>query len=512
MSTSWFFVGLTSLAAAAAIALLLHVASHPVLLGVPARLRLMRRAVCALNRIRYVSDEGVVFQRTLYSCGTACVQMVLGDRGIPLGRGLAGIGSERRGTSMSEMAQTLKEHGLATRGVRFAAARDLAALLRNDRDAQAVVVLESERLLPYHVVLRLGRWLLGLLRIPVGPYRHWAVVQDAEVSKILLRDPMFGLTELSTDRFERLWDGLTLMVGRKGPVLSSDEPRSVECARAVEAEDRRPDGIRSPARVMLERVSRVYEQNVLAVRQVSLELCPGEVFCLLGPNGAGKTTLLKMITGVLPPSSGRVILGGIDVWSASEPERAILRRSIGYMAERPFLYDKLTAQEYLTFIGELCGVQPGALLRERISNHLRGLRLEEKADTRIRGLSHGMRRKIAFIAAQLHEPGLLLLDEPTVGLDPASARLVKDRMAALRDAGCAVLMTTHVLEIAERVADRIGVLDHGALLFVGTLGELREMASSPRASLEDLFLRLTEPRAEGIPEADPASGRRNADG
>jgi ABC-2 type transport system ATP-binding protein len=259
--------------------------------------------------------------------------------------------------------------------------------------------------------------------------------------------------------------------------------------------------------VSLEQVTRVYDERVVAVRQVTLEIRSGEVFCLLGPNGAGKSTLLKMTTGVLPPTSGRVLIEGFDVSTATEAERAVARRSLGYMPERAVLQDRLTPREYLEFIGELCGRGDRSDLRRRIEAELDALRMGDKADARIGSLSHGMRRKVAFISAQLHDPRLLLLDEPTVGLDPASARLVKDRLCELRDAGRAVVMTTHVLEIAERLADRIGVLDHGSLLFVGTLAEMRAAARRPGASLEDLFLSLTEPGAEGVPElseADPS--------
>lgn len=498
----WYNTGVAVLGVAAVLALLLHVISSLALPGGPARLQPLRRMACALNRIRYVSDEGVVFQRSLHSCGMACVRMVLGSQGLTTGRELHGLAIGRQEMSMSDMADILKEYGLESRGVRFATPRDQAAALRAQPSAQAVIVLESERLMPYRFVVRTGRWLLGKLGIPVPPFRHWVVVQEFSASRVLLRDPFFGLTEMSLERFQSLWDGLALMVSRQRPLVRSAVPDAGEAGRGSGGVVPTSGWAHRSAPVALETVSRVYDERVLAVRQVSCELHAGEVFCLLGPNGAGKTTLVKMITGVLPPTSGRVLLDGVDIWAAADAERAALRRSIGYMPERPFLYDRLTPREYLTFIGELCGVSDGAVLRERIARHLRVLRLEEKTDAPIRGLSHGMRRKVAFIAAQLHEPRLLLLDEPTVGLDPTSARLVKDRLRELRDAGQTVLMTTHVMEIAERLADRIGVLDRGTLRFVGTLGELREKARSPEASLEDLFLQITETGTEGVPEPE----------
>lgn len=509
--TGWFDVAVVTLTVTATLALV-QVASRSSLLGVRPRWRLWRRAVCALSRIHYVSDEGVVFQRSPYSCGVACVQMVLGEHGLTARRDLLGRSIGRQRMSMSDMAHILEQYGLESRGVRLAAPQDLRAMLQADPRAQAVVILESERLWPYQWMVRTGRWLLGRLGIQVPLYRHWAVVRDLDGSKIWLRDPLFGLTEMSLERFQNLWDGITLLVTAKSPPVRSAEPAAGEAEQADKEVVFQSGRVHSPAPVVLERVSCVYEQRVLAVRQVSLELRSGEVFCLLGPNGAGKTTLVKMITGVLPPSSGRVILDGVDVWMASDAERAALRRSIGYMPERPFLYDRLTPREYLSFIGELCGVNDRAVLQERIARHLQALRLEDKADTLIRGLSHGMRRKVAFIAAQLHEPRLLLLDEPTVGLDPTAARLVKDRLRERRDAGHTVLMTTHVLEIAERLADRVGVLDRGTLLFVGTLSELREVTRSPDASLEDLFLRLTEPGAEGVPEPDEVDGKEDSHG
>ncbi|RMG44072.1 MAG: ATP-binding cassette domain-containing protein [Acidobacteria bacterium] len=484
------------------------------------QMRVIRQLLCLLNGLRYISDDRVTFQPNLNSCGQACVQMVLRDYNL-LDDGEAANHRFRSGAmSMLDMAQWFEQYGLKTRGLRLDAPADLVPLCRTPSRLKAVIILESERLFPYQLWVRLGRFLLGRLGMPVPPYRHWVVIDEATPHKVRVRDPLLGLIELSHQRFQRLWDGFALLVGSPfssrahaeggretpGPVNgeAASSPDSMSDI-SVEKETLPPVApVASSPPVILKRVSRVYQRRVWAVRQVSLQLHAGEVFCLLGPNGAGKTTLVKMMTGILPPSSGQIILHGIDLWAASEAERLLSRRSIGYMPERLFLYERLTPREYLLFVGQLYGLDDQKQLEERIIDALQTMALGDKMDTRIGALSHGMRRKIAFIAAQLHEPSLLLLDEPTQGLDPRSARLVKDQLRVLRDRGHTVLMTTHVLEIAERIADRVGILDQGTLLFVGTLAELRELVGHPQASLEDLFLKLTDPQAEGIPEPDMA--------
>ncbi len=492
----WRNIIAVTLTVGACMVVLLHLASHVGLLRTPATMRVPRRIICALNRIAYVSDEGIVFQRDRHSCGLACVQMLLGDNNLAFGRDVLDHYIGLEGMSMLDMARILEQYGYQCRGVRFGELRDLAAVLYTDSRTKAIAVLDTERMMTFRLIMGVGRWFLGLFRIPVSHYKHWVVVDKIDSSTVRLRDPVLGRTEMHKGQFQHLWEGETLVVHNvsqqagtaehetaehKGSLLTGAGVHGAgEEERALTQTHSPPGSVRGHAPVVLEKVSRIYQQSVLAVRQASFELLPGEVFCLLGPNGAGKTTLVKMITAVLPPSSGRIILDGVDVWAASDTERAVLRRSIGYMPERPFLYDKLTPREYLTFIGELCGVTYRTLLRERIAQHLRAFRLEDKADTRISKLSHGMRRKVAFIAAQLHEP-------------------------RLSGTGHTVLMTTHVLEIAERLADRIGVIDHGALLFTGTLSELRDAAGSPDADLEDLFLKLVEPGAKGIPESDTAN-------
>lgn len=485
-------------------------------------MRLIRRVICALNQIHYVSDEGIILQRHRHSCGLACVQMLLVDNNIKFGRDVLNHSIGPEGMSMLDMACTLEQYGHKCRGVRFVNLCDLAAALHNDSNTKAIVVLHTKQILMFHFIVRLRRWLLGKFGIPEHRNDHWVVVHNIDSSKVCLRDPALGLIEMSEAQFQYLWTGYTLMVYKESQQastsehdtvkqilisqLTSTEEHSMDKEELAYTNSQSPTGsIRSRAPVVIEKVSYVYQQRVLAVRQVSFDLLPGEVFCLLGPNGAGKTTIIKMITAVLPPSSGRVIMDGVDVWEASDSERAVLRRSIGYMPERPFLYDTLTPREYMFFIGELCGIVDRTLLRERIAHHLHVLHLEDKADTRIRKLSHGMRRKVAFIASQLHDPRLLLLDEPTLGLDPTSSRLVKDRLRELSDTGHTVLMTTHVLEIAERLADRIGIIDHGVLLFVGTLNELQNTFGSPDASLEDLFLKLIKSGTECFHETDLVS-------
>jgi ABC-2 type transport system ATP-binding protein len=222
-----------------------------------------------------------------------------------------------------------------------------------------------------------------------------------------------------------------------------------------------------------------------AVNDVTFAVNGGEVFGFLGPNGAGKTTTIKMIVGLLQPTSGTVTVAGYDV--QKQPLQA--KASSGFVPDTPNLYMKLSGRELLRFVGDLYELKP-AKVEERIDELLRLFDLTEARDDLIDSYSHGMQQKAALAAALIHDPKVLVLDEPTVGLDPKSARLIKDILRQLADRGAAVFLSTHILEIAERMCDRIGIIDHGNLIAVGSMEELRALGKGER-SLEDIFLSLT---------------------
>jgi ABC-2 type transport system ATP-binding protein len=222
-----------------------------------------------------------------------------------------------------------------------------------------------------------------------------------------------------------------------------------------------------------------------AVDHVNLNVHGGEVFGFLGPNGAGKTTTIKMIVGLLQPTAGTVTVAGYDM--REEPLRA--KHSSGYVPDTPNLYPKLSPRELLRFVGDLYSMDVRQI-NYRIEELLRLFSLDEVGDNLIDSYSHGMQQKTSLAAALMHDPKVLVLDEPTVGLDPKSARLIKDVLRQFADRGSAVFVTTHILEIAEHMCDRIGIIDAGRLIAVGTMGELREMGRG-ETSLEDIFLSLT---------------------
>ena len=227
-----------------------------------------------------------------------------------------------------------------------------------------------------------------------------------------------------------------------------------------------------------------YAANV-AVRDVSFQVYGGEIFGFLGPNGAGKTTTIKVIVGLLQPTSGTVKVAGYDV--QAQPLAA--KAASGYVPDEPNLYPKLSARELLRFVGDLYEMERQQVER-RIDELLRLFDLAEAGDDLIDSYSHGMRQKTALAAALVHDPQVLVLDEPTAGLDPKSARLIKDILRQMANRGAAVFLSTHILEIAERMCDRIGIIDKGKLIAVGTMSELRASGKG-EASLEDIFLSLT---------------------
>lgn len=226
--------------------------------------------------------------------------------------------------------------------------------------------------------------------------------------------------------------------------------------------------------------------EILAVGNVDLKVKPGEIFGLLGPNGSGKSTTLKMLLGLVQPDAGSVNVLGINV----QKDAVAVKRQVGYVPESPRLYEFLTGIEYLDFIGDIYGVKTEEK-RERINEYLKALELEGREGDMIDSYSQGMKQKVALISAFLHRPKLLILDEPLSGLDPRSARIVKDLLHELKAQGVTTLMSTHVLEIAQALCDRIAIMYQGKLLALGNMDELRQRASMPDSGLEDIFLKLT---------------------
>ena len=223
--------------------------------------------------------------------------------------------------------------------------------------------------------------------------------------------------------------------------------------------------------------------NKKAVDSLNLEIKNGEIFGFIGPNGAGKTTTIKMITGILNPDRGEIEINRHSL--KDDPIAA--KMSMGYVPDNHDIYEMLTGREYLSFMADMYSV-PMRERKERIERYLSQFELDKAVDSQIKSYSHGMKQKLVITGALLHEPALWILDEPLVGLDPRSAMLLKEQMRAHCSAGNTVFFSTHVLEVAERLCDRIGIIDHGRLIAVGTLDELR---SNSGETLESIFLERT---------------------
>ncbi|MFL5297089.1 MAG: ABC transporter ATP-binding protein [Phenylobacterium sp.] len=236
-----------------------------------------------------------------------------------------------------------------------------------------------------------------------------------------------------------------------------------------------------------------------AVDDLTLTVRAGELYALLGPNGAGKTTTLRMVAGLLKPDAGQISVFGRDV--LAEPAEA--KRIIAWAPDEPMLYDRLNPLEYLEFVAGLWGIDAKPALA-RAEELLKWLGLWENRAERCEGFSRGMKQKTALAGALIHDPQLLILDEPLTGLDAAVARQVKDLLQARVKAGATVILTTHILEVAERMADRIGIIAQGRLVADGTLADLRARTGEARATLEDLFLELTGEGDELAAEKAPA--------
>ena len=222
-----------------------------------------------------------------------------------------------------------------------------------------------------------------------------------------------------------------------------------------------------------------------AVDDLTLNVARGEFFCFLGPNGAGKTTTIKLLSGLLRPTSGRALIGGVDI--VAQPVEA--KRLLGFIPDQPFLYDRLTGGELMQFVAGLYGMA-GDGLHDRIAGLLEAFEVADAEGVLIGDLSHGMRQKLAFASTFLHEPRIVVVDEPWVGLDPKSIRSVKTYLRERTREGLTVFMSTHTLSIAEEVADRIGIIHQGRLLALGTVAQIKALASRS-GTLEDVFLELT---------------------
>jgi ABC-2 type transport system ATP-binding protein len=225
--------------------------------------------------------------------------------------------------------------------------------------------------------------------------------------------------------------------------------------------------------------------RVEAVRELSLHVPQGELFCFLGPNGAGKTTTIRMMCGLLRPDQGVVRLAGRDV----QEDLLAARRLIGYIPDTPFLYERLTANEFYEFIGDLYGVDR-AETRRRRAEAFTLFGLNDHAEALLKELSHGLRQRVIYAATLLHDPRVIIVDEPFIGLDPHSIRLIKNLLKEQTRQGVTVFMTTHILALVEDIADRVGILVQGRLAALGTVAELRQ-ATRVDGQLEDIFLRVT---------------------
>jgi len=226
--------------------------------------------------------------------------------------------------------------------------------------------------------------------------------------------------------------------------------------------------------------------DLTAVDHLDLEVKHGEIYGFLGPNGAGKTTTIKMIVGMLQPTEGEIRIGDID--AVADPTAA--KSLLGYIPDRPYLYEKLTAKEFMRFVGGLYSI-PIEQIDGFGAELLEMFELTEWADELVENFSHGMKQRLIMSSALLHRPRALVVDEPMVGLDPKGARLVKQILRRLVENGSTIFMSTHTLEVAEQVCDRIAIINHGKIIAQGTMAELRSLHDQPDSGLESIFLEVT---------------------
>src|SRR5215469_5115846 len=238
--------------------------------------------------------------------------------------------------------------------------------------------------------------------------------------------------------------------------------------------------------IELNQVTKKYGTKV-AVERLSLHIAAGELFAFLGPNGAGKTTTIKLMCGLLFPTEGTIRIGGFDLHAQGDRARQL----ISYVPDQPYLYEKLTGREFLQFIADMYGL-PRDKAVERIAEVIELFELHEFIDDLTERYSHGMRQRTVFASALVHEPRVLIVDEPTVGLDPHSVRRLKDLLRRQADQGTTVFLSSHSLDVVQELADRIAIIEHGRLVACGTLKALRDQAAVD-GSLEEVFLTLTRP-------------------
>jgi ABC-2 type transport system ATP-binding protein len=243
--------------------------------------------------------------------------------------------------------------------------------------------------------------------------------------------------------------------------------------------------------IEIEHVTKRYG-DFCAVDDLSLTVQPGEVFGFLGVNGAGKTTTLRMLAGILKPSHGVLRIGGFDIERQPREAKSIT----GFIPDRPYMYAKLTGREFLYFVSDLYSV-PQEQAEQRVYSLLTDYKLTEWQDELIESYSHGMKQRLATCAALVHEPKVLIVDEPMVGLDPHGARLLKQQLRKYAEAGMSILLSTHSLNVAEEVSDRLAIIHRGKLIALGTLKEIRERSGRDKEDLEEIFLEMTTQAAEG---------------
>lgn len=263
---------------------------------------------------------------------------------------------------------------------------------------------------------------------------------------------------------------------------------SSEVQSAVPSSDDALESV-SPPGLHMEGLTKTYG-DLRAVDGLDLTVGRGEFFCFLGPNGAGKTTTIKMLTGLVRPTSGRAFVSGYDV--QHDPVEA--KRRIGYIPDHPYLYEKLTGRDFFHFVGDLFSV-PAAEQQRKFDHYFEMFGMTRAADRLIENYSHGMRQKLVIAASLMHDPEVIIVDEPMVGLDPQSAKIVKTLFKQQTALGRTIFLSTHLLSIAEELADRIGIFQRGRLIFLGTVGDLRARQNRGDAGLEELFLEMTESEA-----------------
>lgn len=238
----------------------------------------------------------------------------------------------------------------------------------------------------------------------------------------------------------------------------------------------------------MKEITKRYKNGTIGIKNFSLDLRENEIYVILGSNGSGKSTLIKIIVTILKPTTGKILIDDVDMWSNNFKDIQRIKRQIGYQPETPFIFNKLYVEEYLEFITSLYGIS--ARQKDKIMYYLDIFDLIDSRDKYLETYSFGMQKKVAFISAIIHSPNILILDEPTEGLDPECSYKIKKILQEYRNDHRIVLFTTHRLEIAEMIATKIVIVGNGSLLYVGTIDELKNIYSSQSAKLEDLYLKL----------------------